>query len=102
MTTSQTSEKKAAASRANGAKSRGPITPERYNAENGFRWMGKRAVVEMGGPASAKQRLVISGYGPAVAVAKGGHAQLLEADKAFTWTMDCRRIWWVHTPCRWW
>ena len=72
-----------------------------YNAENGFRWMGKRAVVEMGGPATAKQRLVISGYCPAVAVAKGpvtltvsvngkpgGRAQLLKADQPFTWTMD--------------
>ena len=42
-----------------------------YNAENGFRWMGKRAVVEMGGPATPKQRLAISEYSHASALAKG-------------------------------
>lgn len=42
-----------------------------YPAEGGYRWMPRRAVVWLGGPRSAEERLHIRGYCPAEHMAKG-------------------------------
>jgi hypothetical protein len=47
------------------------VGPEWYRIENGSRWMPKRATVELAAPRSAAERLYITGYGPAAALASG-------------------------------
>ena len=72
-----------------------------YGPENGFRWMGKRAAVVMGGPSKAGIRLAVSGYCPAVVVANGpveltasvngreaGRLVLREPNEKFEWVVD--------------
>ena len=47
------------------------LGPEWHRIENGSRWMPKRATVELAGPKSASERLYITGYGAASALASG-------------------------------
>jgi len=42
-----------------------------YAAENGYRWMGRRAVLWLGGPRSQEEMLRISGFCPAVQLKQG-------------------------------
>ena len=72
------------------------IGPEWYQVENGFRWMPKRATVELAGPKSAAERLYVTGYGAGAALAGGpitvtlrvkereiGSGKVTEADRPF-------------------
>jgi hypothetical protein len=72
------------------------IGPEWYRVENGFRWMPKRATVELAGPKSASARLYVTGYGAGAALAAGpvivslrvkdreiGSGKVAEADRPF-------------------
>jgi hypothetical protein len=47
------------------------IGPGWYDIETGYRWMSRRAVVWLGGPATANPRLRIVGYCPAGQVVRG-------------------------------
>jgi len=47
-----------------------------YPPEHGYRWMGKSATVEMGGPEHSGQSLFVSGFLPAL-LAAGGPVQLI-------------------------
>jgi hypothetical protein len=40
------------------------LGPEWFSLDNGFRWMPARATVRLGGPRSAKDRLLLEGYCP--------------------------------------
>ncbi len=51
-----------------------------YPAEKGFRWMGKSASVELGGPTGAGQSLIVSGYCPALVLAQGPLDLSIRAD----------------------
>ncbi len=42
-----------------------------YQIEDGYRWMGKSASLQLGGPVSPAPRLQISGYSPAPVLAQG-------------------------------
>lgn len=42
-----------------------------YAPDRGIRWMQKKAVVKLSGPASASQRLFVTGYAPAALLAAG-------------------------------
>jgi hypothetical protein len=47
------------------------LGPSWYQIENGYRWMPKSATVQLGGPSSPDQRLYVTGYGAASALASG-------------------------------
>jgi hypothetical protein len=47
------------------------LGPGWYRIENGYRWMGKSATVQLAGPQSPAQRLQITGYCPETLLAKG-------------------------------
>ncbi|MBV8819538.1 MAG: glycosyltransferase family 39 protein [Acidobacteriaceae bacterium] len=47
------------------------LGPGWYNAENGFRWMGKSASVQIGGPTEKGATLIVTGYCPAAVLAQG-------------------------------
>ncbi len=47
------------------------LGPTWYAAENGFRWMPKRATLQIGGPTAPNQRLHVFGYCPGTLLAKG-------------------------------
>jgi hypothetical protein len=72
------------------------IGPEWYQVENGFRWMPRRATVELAGPKSPKERLYVTGHGAGAALAGGpvtvtlrvkekeiGSGKVTEADRPF-------------------
>lgn len=76
------------------------IGPEWYQVENGFRWMPKRATVELAAPKSASERLYVTGYGAGAALAGGpvtvtlwvkgkeiGSAMVAEKDRPFAFDM---------------
>jgi hypothetical protein len=48
------------------------LGPEWYPLERGFRWMPKRATVRLGGPRSAKDRLLLEGHCPIQQLNAGG------------------------------
>jgi len=45
--------------------------PEWHPAEQGFRWMPRRATVKLSGPLSQSQKLYVTGYAPAAVIAGG-------------------------------
>lgn len=47
------------------------LGPEWYAIDQGFRWMPKRATVRLPGPVTKGQKLIVSGYCPALQTAKG-------------------------------
>ena len=47
------------------------LGPTWHSIENGFRWMPKTATIQLSGPASADEKLHVTGYAPAVALASG-------------------------------
>lgn len=47
------------------------LSSDWYPAENGFRWMPKRATVKLSGPLSTSQKLYVTGYTPATVLANG-------------------------------
>jgi hypothetical protein len=47
------------------------LGPEWYPIDQGFRWMPKRATVRLAGPVTKGKKLLVSGYCPAIQVAKG-------------------------------
>ena len=47
------------------------LGPSWYKIENAYRWMPKSATVDLAGPSAPEQRLYITGYGPANALASG-------------------------------
>lgn len=51
-----------------------------YPAENGFRWMAKKATVQLGGPLAAGKTLQLSGYCPASVVSAGPLELMVSAD----------------------
>jgi hypothetical protein len=55
------------------------LGPEWYQVENGFRWMPKRATVMLAGPKSTAERLYVTGFGAAPALASGPVALTLRA-----------------------
>lgn len=68
-----------------------------FPPENGFRWMGKSAVLHLGGPKTASEHLIVDGYAPKAVLAAGpltmtlwaageklGDAQIASADQPFT------------------
>jgi hypothetical protein len=76
------------------------IGPEWYQVENGFRWMPRRATVELAGPKSATERLYVTGYGAGAALAGGpltvtlrvkdreiGSGKVTEADRPFAFDL---------------
>ena len=61
-----------------------------YPPEHGYRWMGKSATVEIGGPEHSGQSLFVSGFLPAL-LAAGGPVQLaVKADGANLGTITAR------------
>jgi hypothetical protein len=55
---------------------------EWYAMDQGFRWMPKRATVRMPGPVKKGQKLTVSGYCPAIQVAKGPLRMQVSVDGA--------------------
>jgi hypothetical protein len=47
------------------------LGPSWHKIENGYRWMPRSASVQLGGPMSAGERLYVTGYAPASALASG-------------------------------
>jgi hypothetical protein len=47
------------------------LGPTWHRIENGFRWMGKTATLQLAGPSSTGQKLTVTGYGPSAAFASG-------------------------------
>ncbi len=47
------------------------LGPEWYAIDQGFRWMPKRATVRLPGPVTKGQKLIVSGYCPALQIAHG-------------------------------
>jgi hypothetical protein len=47
------------------------LGPSWHKVENGYRWIPKSATVQLEGPSSAGERLYITGYAPATALASG-------------------------------
>ena len=76
------------------------LGPSWYQVENGSRWMPKRATVELAAPKSASERLYVTGYGAAAALASGpltitvlikgkqiGHAAVTEPNHLFAFDL---------------
>jgi len=76
------------------------IGPEWYRVENGFRWMPKRATVELAAPKSASERLYVTGFTAGAALADGpvtvtlwtkgkeiGSAMVAEKDRPFAFDL---------------
>ena len=72
------------------------LGPTWHQIESGHRWMPKSATVQLAGPAAPDQRLRVSGFGPAIALASGavtlrfrvdgqdvGSATVTQPDKTF-------------------
>jgi hypothetical protein len=51
-----------------------------YPAENGFRWMARSATLQLAGPTSASERLYVTGFGAAAALASGAVKLRFRAD----------------------
>jgi hypothetical protein len=58
------------------------LGPEWYVIDHGFRWMPKRASVRFRGPVTAGQKLIVSGYCPAVQVTSGPLGMYISVDGA--------------------
>ena len=60
----------------------GQLGPEWYAIDQGFRWMPKRASLRLPGPVTKGQKLTVSGYCPAVQVARGPLRMTVSVDGA--------------------
>ena len=58
------------------------LGPEWYAIDRGFRWMPKRASVHLPGPVTKGEKLLVSGYCPAVQVAAGPLRMVVSVDGA--------------------
>lgn len=56
------------------------LGPAWYPLENGYRWMPKRATLQIGGPASAAEKLHVAGYCPKIQFEKGPLQMVIAID----------------------
>ena len=56
------------------------LGPEWYPIENGYRWMPKRATLRIGGPASAAEKLYVTGFCPRMQFEKGPLQMVIAID----------------------
>jgi hypothetical protein len=63
-------------------RSQGQLGSEWYAIDHGFRWMSKHASVRFRGPIAKGQKLIVSGYCPAVQVASGPLGLKISVDGA--------------------